>query len=364
MFKLFSRRPDYRSLLANLANHNIDAASSTAFADFLARADARELTHLNPRYLAESISHSERRTLRLLVAALYEGVVVLHWNVCCPVCGQIDDGNHSLGQLHHDTQCKMCKAEFSPQIDDEVFVTFSLHPRLRPLPPTTSAAAFRAAIDERLGRVPGHALLLLSDFQRLFPRERLLPEESLDVARATLLFTDLAGSTALYARRGDPRAYRLVRLHFDELFRIADEQSGTVVKTIGDAVMAAFQTIVDAVSAALAMQAAINALNQSAGLSGADRLILKIGLHSGPCLSVTLNDRPDYFGTTVNIAARVQGLSQGNDIALTEAIYHDHAAHPLIADYPHTSAHVQLKGITEQVLVHCLKLNPPTLHAV
>ncbi len=356
MFRLFSRRPDYSALPADLANHNIDPASSTAFADFLRRATSRELHHLNPRYLAEAIKHSERQTLRLLVAALYEGVVVLHWNVRCPVCGSIDDSNHSLGQLQHDTQCNMCKAEFSPQIDDEVFVTFSLHPRLRPLPPAANDAAFRTDVDERLGRVPGHALLLLPDFQRLFPRERLLPEESLDVARATLLFTDLAGSTALYARRGDPRAYRMVRLHFDALFRIADENTGTVVKTIGDAVMAAFQTPVDAVTAALAMQAAIGELNQRASLSGDDQLILKLGLHSGPCLSVTLNERPDYFGTTVNIAARVQGLSQGNDVVLTEAIYQDRASHPLIADYPHTSTHVQLKGIEEQVLVHCLDL--------
>jgi class 3 adenylate cyclase len=356
MFKLFSRRPDYHALLADLANHNIDAADSTAFAEFLARAGRHELHHLNPRYLAEAIDHSERRTLRLLVAALYEGLVVLHWNVRCPVCGSIDHSNHSLGQLQHDTQCKMCRAEFSPHLDEEVFVTFSLHSRLRPLPPATSDAEFRAGIDQRLGRVPGHALLLLPDFQRLFPRERLLPEESLDVARATLLFTDLAGSTALYARRGDPRAYRLVRLHFDALFRIADEQSGTVIKTIGDAVMAAFQTPVNAVSAALAMQATIHELNQNANLSGEDRLILKLGLHSGPCLSVTLNDRPDYFGTTVNIAARVQGLSQGNDIVLTEAVYQDRASRPLIQDYPHTSTHVQLKGIDEQVLVHCLDL--------
>jgi class 3 adenylate cyclase len=128
-----------------------------------------------------------------------------------------------------------------------------------------------------------------------------------------------------------------------------------MVKTIGDAVMAAFQRPGEAMRAALGMQAAINNLNARANLQGAEQLILKVGLHSGPCLSVTLNDRPDYFGTTVNIAARVQGLSHGGDIMLTEAIRSDAEAARLLNGRQLTSASVALKGIDEPVLVHRLE---------
>jgi class 3 adenylate cyclase len=147
-----------------------------------------------------------------------------------------------------------------------------------------------------------------------------------------------------------------VRLHFDELFRVANECGGLMVKTIGDAVMAAFQMPAEALRAALAMQAAITALNERASLDGDERLILKVGLHSGPCLSVTLNDRPDYFGGTVNIAARVQGLSQGNDIVLTDVVRADAEAGALLAGHKLQSGEVRLKGIDEPVLVHKLRI--------
>ncbi|MGH2523121.1 MAG: adenylate/guanylate cyclase domain-containing protein, partial [Anaerolineales bacterium] len=211
---------------------------------------------------------------------------------------------------------------------------------------------FRAQIDERLGPVPGQALLLLPDFQRLFPQERLLPDESLEVSRVALIFTDLAGSTALYAARGDPRAYHLVRLHFDELFNAADQYRGTVVKTIGDAILAVFQTPAEALSAALAMQRDVAGLNARQRLTDEEKLILKLGLHSGPCLNVTLNDRPDYFGTTVNIAARVQGLSHGGDVVFTEAVRADREAQRLLEGRPLESDRAKVRGIEKNILVH------------
>lgn len=352
MLRLFNRRADLRTVIASLENYNLATDLPKRFAAFLEQAQDRELFHLNPRYLAERLQTSERMTFKLLLAALYEGVVNLHWDVRCPACGAVDHRSSALSDLHHAVDCPACKTHFAPNLDDEVRVTFSIHPRLRPLPPAADDPVFRAQIDARYGPAPGHALMLLPDFQRLFPQQRLLPDESLNVTRAALLFTDLAGSTALYARRGDPRAYHLVRLHFDELFAVADQNGGTVIKTIGDAVLAVFQTPAEALAAALLMQRAVNALNERRDLRDHERLILKVGLHCGPCLSVTLNDRPDYFGTTVNIAARVQGLSIGGDIVCTEAVRSDRDAGALLADAGLESCRVQLKGIDEEVLVH------------
>jgi class 3 adenylate cyclase len=237
-----------------------------------------------------------------------------------------------------------------------VRVTFSLHPRLRPLPASADDEAFRAEVDARLGPARGQSLLLLPDFQRLFPKQRLLPDESLEVARVALIFTDLAGSTALYASRGDPRAYHLVRLHFDELFAVADRHAGAVIKNIGDAVMAAFPTPTEAMRAALGMQESVAGLNARQRLAEEEHLILKIGLHSGPCLNVTLNDRPDYFGTTVNVAARVQSLSRGGDVVFTETLRADPEVQPLLSGYALESNHVALKGLEAELLVHRLRV--------
>ena len=351
MLNLFNRRPDLRAEFAAISARGFPEAQAHALADFFERAEPRELARVNPRLVAERIGLAEREALRLLVAALHAGVVKLHWEVRCPTCGSSNHRGDSLAGLHHTEECAACKMHFTSRLDDEVRVSFSLHERLRGRAPADDPA-HRAAVEARLGAVPGHALLLLPDFQELFPQQRLLPDESLDVSRAALLFTDLAGSTAIYARRGDPRAYHLVRLHFDELFRVAAECGGLMVKTIGDAVMAAFQTPAEALRAALGMQEAVAALNRRSNLGAEERLILKVGLHSGPCLAVTLNDRPDYFGTTVNVAARVQGLSQGGDIVLSEAVRSDAEARAILGDRRLETMSALLKGIDEPVLVH------------
>lgn len=343
-----------RQAVARLEAHQVAPELRDRLADFLEYAPDRELFRLNPRVLAERLRATERTTLRLLLAALYEGLVTLHWEVRCPVCGAVDHRLHGLNELRHDAECPACHSQFAPRLDDEVRVSFSVHQRLRTVPPTADDPQYREQNDLRLGPTPGHALMLLPEFQRLFPQQRLLPDESLDVSRAALLFTDLAGSTAIYARRGDPRAYHLVRRHFEALFQVADDQGGTVVKTIGDAVLAVFQTPHEALQAALTMQAALTELNDTARLQGLERLILKIGLHCGPCLSVTLNERPDYFGTTVNIAARVQGLANGGDVVFTDAIRADPDAQLLLTNRVVESRTVQLKGFDEAVSIYRL----------
>jgi class 3 adenylate cyclase len=355
MFRQIAPRPDLGHAFAALSAVPSDTQPGDRLAAYFAHAAGGDLVYANPRRIAEALGLAERAALRLLVAALKAGLVDLHWEVRCPCCGVLNQRGSSLGGLKRVTSCDGCTLRFVGRLDDEVCVSFSLHQRLRPRG-TSFDPYRRATIDQRLGATPGHALLLLPEFQRLFPQQHLLPAESLDVTRAALLFTDLVGSTAIYARRGDPRAYHLVRLHFDALFQVADESGGLMVKTIGDAVMAAFQTPAQALRAALAMQAAMGELNERAGLRGDERLTLKVGLHSGPCLSVTLNERADYFGTTVNIAARVQGLSHGGDVVFTDTVCVDDEVRALLGACALASDRAALKGIDEPVLVHRLVL--------
>src|SRR5262249_8875477 len=140
----------------------------------------------------------------------------------------------------------------------------------------------------------------------------------LGIRQVTFLFTDLKGSTALYERLGDLNAYALVREHFALLGAVAHEHAGAVVKTIGDAVMAVFSRPTDAVSAALAILEEIGRFNRGHDGPG---ILLKIGAHCGPSIAVTLNDNLDYFGQTVNVAARVQALADAGEICITEALH-------------------------------------------
>ncbi|QGY01905.1 adenylate/guanylate cyclase domain-containing protein [Methylobacterium mesophilicum SR1.6/6] len=160
-------------------------------------------------------------------------------------------------------------------------------------------------------------LLSNQTFRDVFRTDTLDIDQRLKITSLTFLFTDLQGSTELYERVGDFTAYDLVRTHFRLLHDIVAAESGAVVKTIGDAVMATFDRPERALAAALRMQAAMRELNTE---RGAEDLKLKIGLHEGPCLAVSLNDRQDYFGQTVNIASRVQDLASRDAIFATGSI--------------------------------------------
>ena len=161
-------------------------------------------------------------------------------------------------------------------------------------------------------------VISLQVFRDLFAEATLRPGDEAGVSQVALLFSDLQGSTALYERVGDAVAFNMVREHFALLASIVRDHDGAVVKTIGDAVMASFGDPANAVKAALAMQARI-----------ADHeLVLKLGVHVGPSVVVNLNDRLDYFGSTVNMAARLQGQSQGGDIVLSRAVADDPAVTP------------------------------------
>lgn len=162
----------------------------------------------------------------------------------------------------------------------------------------------------------------LQHFRDLFSDQVLRPGEEIGVQSMTILFSDLVGSTAMYNRWGDAPSYALVREQFAFLQRIIREYEGAIVKTIGDAIMAVFSDPAKGVGAALAIQAQIHHFNTT---HPNEPLVIKLGLHQGPCLAVNLNDKLDYFGTTVNLAARLQGQSEGGDVVISEILRRDPA---------------------------------------
>jgi class 3 adenylate cyclase len=166
-----------------------------------------------------------------------------------------------------------------------------------------------------------------------------------------LLFTDLKGSTALYDQMGDLNAFALVQQHFDRLQDVTTRHNGAIIKTIGDAVMAAFLEPADAVAAALAMRTEIAAFNAKRPERA---LILKIGVHKGAAIAVTLNERLDYFGQTVNIAARVQSLAGADEIYISDDVHRSEGVQALLASLPVESRVSKLRGVQHDLRVFCI----------
>lgn len=208
----------------------------------------------------------------------------------------------------------------------------------------------------RRDALTAHEVTTLQAFRDLLPEQLLRPGEDVTIDNITLMFTDLEGSTALYERLGDGEAYRLVRHHFGFLAATIREHDGALVKTIGDAVMAAFSTPEQAVRAALEIRTGIRTFNtryqaetRTEGRPVDAAIVLKIGLHGGRCIAVNLNDRLDYFGSTVNMAARLQGRSRGGEIVFSESLAADPAVAPLLAGLHILPETAPLKGFDQPV---------------
>ncbi|MFQ6017134.1 MAG: adenylate/guanylate cyclase domain-containing protein [Kiloniellaceae bacterium] len=190
-------------------------------------------------------------------------------------------------------------------------------------------------------------------FRDLFSDQVLRPGDEVSIKRVALMFTDLRGSTALYSAVGDANAYHLVREHFAFLAGVVRAHNGAVVKTIGDAIMAAFIDPADALRAALRVQREVAAFNAR---SGGRAIVIKLGLHEGPSIAVNLNGRLDYFGTTVNMAARLQGESHGGDIVLSQVFSENSAVRRLVDPFDPVREWTALKGFEEPVAF--LRLRP------
>ena len=210
------------------------------------------------------------------------------------------------------------------------------------------------AMHEFLGKrrpfLTAKRLLSNQTFRDIYRTDTLDVDQRLKITSLTFLFTDLKGSTELYERVGDLVAFDMVREHFRLLHESVAAEGGAVVKTIGDAVMATFPTPDRGLAAALRMREAMRGLNAA---HGRDDLLLKIGIHEGPCLAVSLNDRQDYFGQTVNIASRVQGLALSQSILATASVIENAASAGVLGDGREPKVHhLSLRGVGVEVPIY------------
>ncbi len=194
----------------------------------------------------------------------------------------------------------------------------------------------------------------LQMFRDLFSSEALRAGEHISVGQLTVVFTDLKGSTKMYQQIGDAPAFGVVLEHFDIIKSAIADYDGAIVKNIGDAIMAVFKRPANAIQAMLRAQKAL-----AHPPKGEQELTLRSGMHQGVCIAVNLNNRLDYFGTTVNKAARLEGKSSGTDVVVSIDVFNDPEVQALIAPnggYVATPFEDELKGFEGKVKLYRISL--------
>jgi len=151
-------------------------------------------------------------------------------------------------------------------------------------------------------------------FRDCFPKELIRPTQKIRCTDLSVLFTDLINSSAIYTEGGDEEAISKVMDHFEVLRQIIREERGAVVKTIGDAIMAVFRKPDGAVRAYRRAQKYFSSSENTEV-----QIKLKGGLHCGNCYAVTLNNRIDYFGNTVNFAARLVEEARSDELVISDS---------------------------------------------
>jgi class 3 adenylate cyclase len=301
------------------------------------KAGEKALWRINAYEVADALTADRPTVLATLIRLARDGVLDINWDFHCTECNAVAGTHRHLQEATSGDHCPLCNVDFRNTLDTNVEVTFTPAGRLYSVYRRFLAEQTRKTVEAH-GRkeirlpelfVSGMDCLHIPLFREIFESETLSLRESLSVAQVCIMFTDIKGSTALYDRLGDSRAYALIRDHFDILFRRVEQNGGVIVKTIGDSVMASFKRPEDGLAAALAIQAAFDDFNRRESVK--DEVLVKIGLHSGSTIMVNLNNRLDYFGQVVNMAARIQGTAEGGDVVVSAAIRNDPAARARLA---------------------------------
>jgi class 3 adenylate cyclase len=381
------------ALRERLVSSGSDPALVDSLARTIETADDLALARLRPYALADAWDVERRAVLELSLGATRAGLLESRWELLCPLCRGAASSGGSLAEVDLHAYCDSCDVGVDADFERSLELVFRPHAAVRevtvsdfcvagpgvtphvvaqqrlapgerrvlelPLEPgayrirtrgtpggdtfTVADGEQRAKVEllndtdeERLQVVERTAwsdqaataadVTALQAFRDLFASEALRPGEELGVGSLTVVFTDLQGSTRLYRDIGDAPAYGSVVGHFDVLRAAIADEGGALVKTIGDAVMAVFRRPVASLRAVLAAQARLARPPEDQR-----PLWLKAGIHTGPCIAVTLNDRLDYFGSTVNAAARIVTLSSGRDVVVSGAVRDDPEVSELLA---------------------------------
>ncbi len=345
-------RARFKSLSETVIRQGTDASLMARLDDFLERADELSVQRIRPYALADRWHVDRRTVLEMFLRATRAGILDMSWDLLCPSCRGTTEGHTNLGDVHGSSHCNTCQIDFTVNFDHNIEVIFRPNPSVR-------MVDFDVAFCAGSPQLQPHMVMS----QSLSALHSLPVPLELERGRYSLRASNAPGSISLYADEdgltktdlrvssfGWPPEQQRVSLHptlnlvnateTESTFQLertawSDESStaadvtallagegGSIVKTMGDAVMATFRHPIDALKAIWKAQSEI-------AEHGEPMLWLKAGLHKGPCIVVNLNERLDYFGSTVNIAARLPNFSQGGELIFSEAFHED----PEIRDF-------------------------------
>jgi class 3 adenylate cyclase len=353
--------------LASRFKYDGDQTLVDKLANHIESADEAALFHIDVYALAEKWGVDKRLLLELFIRGLHEGIFRMEWEYHCPHCGGIPNETLTIHSATSENYCGLCKVGFTNKLDDNIEVFFSIHPEIRKISPAYKAeyskTVLNAVMSTKVFKWRGRSVIRGVDivqnpvYREMMGDEVLLPDQSLEILKATILFTDIKGSTQMYTELGDSKAFQLVREHFRILFDVIKKHNGVPVKTIGDAVMGVFTDQADGVAAALEAQKTIIA--HYASKPAGEKIEIKIGIHTGSTIVVTLNGRLDYFGSTVNMAARVQARALPNEVIISEPIFENAANKRIIGTYVNSVSREKalFKGLAGERNVYHIKLS-------
>lgn len=341
--------------------------------------DQMELYRIQIRRKAHEWGCDESDLLRVCLHATRVGLLDMSWDVICPHCRGVREELINLGEVADRGDCDACEIDFTTDAGEAIEITFHVHPSIREVAKVyycsaeasskdhiqlqqTLGAGEKRAVESRMapGRYrlrthgekdyefldvaaqdevvrlenssseerrlivedvewkdealrPTH-LFNFQEFRDLFGEEYVGTDIRLNVGEQTIMFTDMVGSTKFYAEHGDPEAFMTVKEHFVKVYDIVKRNHGAVVKTIGDAAMASFSDPVDAVRTCVEIHDYFQNTTESP-------VRLRASLNTGPCIAVKLNSNIDYFGGTVNVAAKLQAVAEAGEISMPLATY-------------------------------------------
>lgn len=319
-----------------------------------------DLYRVNLKQVADQTGSNLREFLDFFLLSTHHGIFNLSWEYHCPHCNAVPDFKHNFGDMKAAGFCPICDVDFRNSLDQNVEVTFTIHPSIMEVP----SGVEESYKNDMFSRAKEHSYSLPDSFlsglevmnnpvfHELFGNQVLSTDESLEIQSVTVLFTDIRGSTRMYSTLGDVRSYDIVREHFKLLFTSVKENNGYIVKTIGDAVMASFLKPSDAIRAAIKTYRSFKTISYE----GAGHLEIKMGIHSGPVITVNMNDRLDYFGNTVNIAARVQSEAKDHSVCFTDRVLNSPAVRQTIIEHMGKKPMVKKREVQMRGLEHSMNI--------
>ena len=334
--------------------------------DYIEHAADPDLFHIDVHALASQWGMESRELLELFIYGLHAGIFRMEWQYHCPHCGGVANESLTLHEAKSLDYCGACKVNFQNKLDDNIEVFFSVHPEIKKIPPELKETYLKAMMNDVMKKkmfdwkhpssISGADIIQNPVYRELLGEEVLLPDQSLELMKTTILFTDIKGSTQLYTDLGDSKAFQLVREHFRIIFAIIKKHHGVPVKTIGDAVMGAFTDQDAALEAALETQRTL--IDYYSDKRESEKIEVKIGVHTGTTIIVTLNDRLDYFGSTVNMAARIQSMAKPNEVIISEPVFDTVGSKKIIARYTKTVGRgkTSFKGLAGEHTVYHIEM--------